>query len=59
MSADVYPELGDSLLVCDWLTKRMRALSLGGSGYTDVIENEVVASSCQLDIVQDPSGAVY
>lgn len=59
ISGDVYPELGGSLLVCEWSTKILRTLSLGGPGNARVLSDRVVRRDCQLDITQDSSGVIY
>lgn len=59
ISGDVYPELGDSLLVCEWNTSEMHALRLGGPNEVRVLEDRVVSKDCQLDIVRDPRGIVH
>jgi glucose/arabinose dehydrogenase len=59
VSGEAYPTLGDSLLACEWSTKILRTLSLGGPGNARVLSDRVVIRDCQLDITQDPSGVIY
>lgn len=57
VSGDVYPALGDSLLVCEFNTGFMRRLVLAGPD--QVVEDDVVAQGCHLDIAASPDGIIY
>lgn len=59
VSGDVYPLLGDSLLVCEFGTRLMRRLELGGSNFDQVVTDDVVLRDCQLDIAVSPDGIIY
>jgi glucose/arabinose dehydrogenase len=59
VSGDVYPLLGDSLLVCETSTRLMRRLELGGAKFDQVVGDDVVARDCQLDIAVSPDGIIY
>jgi glucose/arabinose dehydrogenase len=58
-SADVYPVLGDSLLVCESETKLMRRLVLNGPELDQVTVDDVVVDDCQFDIALSPDGIIY
>jgi len=59
VSAQVYPLLGDSLLVCEEDTKLMRRLVLSGPNFDQAGDDGVVIEDCQMDITVDPDGTVY
>lgn len=58
-SADVYPLLGDSLLVCESETKLLRRLTLSGQDLDQVTADDVIAEDCQFDIAVSPDGIIY
>jgi glucose/arabinose dehydrogenase len=58
-STDVYPLLGDSLLVCESETKLMRRLILIGAELNQVTADDVVVEDCQFDITVSPDGIIY
>jgi len=63
-SADVYPLLGDALLVCDSETSLMRRLVLTGSNFDQVAPDKkgvdnVVVKDCKMDVTTSPDGTVY
>ncbi len=58
-SGDVYPLLGDALLVCESETKLMRRLVLSGANFDRVAEDDVVLKNCDGDIATSPDGIVY
>ena len=64
VSGQVYPLLGDSLLVCESETRLMRRLVLTGSNFDQVADDDadgdgVVVRDCQMDIAVSPDGIVY
>ncbi len=64
VSGDVYPLLGDALLVCESETELMRRLVLTGSNFDQVADDDVdgddvVAKDCDMDIATGPDGIVY
>ncbi len=59
VSGDVYPLLGDSLLVCESNTKLMRRLVLTGANFDQVTEDDVVVKDCDMDIATSPDGIAY
>lgn len=59
VSGDVYPLLGDSLLVCESGTNLLRRLVLSGTDLDQVVEDDVVIGDCQFDIAISPDGIVY
>lgn len=59
VSGDVYPLLGDSLLVCESETRLMRRLILSGAALDQVTDDAVVVQDCQLAIATSPDGTVY
>ncbi len=59
ISADVYPSLGDSLLVCGYHSRLMSHLRLEGPDQDQVIDEGIVVRDCELDVVQDPQGVIY
>lgn len=59
VSGDVYPLLGNSLLVCEQATELMRRLILGGANLDQVESDEVVVEDCLGDITVSPDGIVY
>ncbi len=58
-SGDVYPTMGDSLLVCEGVPKLMRRLTLSGPNLDRVTDDDVVVKDCELDIAVSPDGLVY
>ncbi len=64
VSADVYPLLGDALLVCESETSLMRRLVLTGSDFDQVAADEegadnIVVEDCKKDVATSPDGIVY
>jgi len=65
VSGDVYPLLGDSLLVCERFagkertTGLMRRLVLSGDNLDQVLSDDVVVEDCKLGIAVSPDGIVY
>lgn len=59
VSGDVYPSLGDSLLICAANGSVMQFLHLQGRGQDKVIEGGTVVDDCQFDIAVGPDGVVY
>jgi len=58
-SGDVYPLLGDSLLVCESETSLMRRLVLSEANFDQVTEDDVVVEDCDMDIATSPDSIVY
>ncbi len=58
-SGDVYPLLGDSLLICESETALMRRLVLSGANFDLVAQDDVVLKNCDGDIATSPDGIVY
>ena len=58
-SGDVYPLLGDSLLVCESETRLMRRLVLSEANFDQVTEDDVVLEDCDMDIAISPDGIIY
>jgi len=58
-SGDVYPLLGDSLLVCEFETSLMRRLVLSEANFDQVTEDDVVLEDCDMDIATSPDSIVY
>ncbi len=58
-SGDVYPLLGDSLLVCESETSLMRRLVLSEANFDQVTEDDVVVEDCDMDIATSPDGIIY
>jgi glucose/arabinose dehydrogenase len=58
-SGDVYPLMGDSLLVCESETNYMRRLLLSGTDLDQVTDDDVVVKDCDMDIAISPDGIVY
>jgi glucose/arabinose dehydrogenase len=59
VSGDVYPLIGDSLLVCERKTHILRRLVLGGDDLDQVVEDDVVVEDCGLDIAISADGTIY
>jgi glucose/arabinose dehydrogenase len=58
VDGEVYPSLGDSLLVCQWRNSQMRHLEL--SAYNVVASEETLLDGCSLDVEINPvTGAIY
>lgn len=57
VSGDAYPALGDSLLVCEDVTRYMRRLVLAAN--KKVQSDDVVVPDCNLDIAVSPNGTIY
>ena len=57
VSADAYPPLGDSLLVCEDATSYMRRLVIGAN--RKVQSDDIVVADCTYDIAVSPDGAIY
>jgi glucose/arabinose dehydrogenase len=58
-SGDVYPLLGDSLLVCESETSLIRRLVLSEANFDQVTADDVIVEDCALDIAVSPDGIVY
>ncbi len=59
VSGQVYPALGDGLLVCEFNTKLMRRLQLAGPDKDQVTDDSVVVEDCTVALTVDFSGIVY
>ena len=63
VSGDVYPIIGDALLICETETNLMRRLVLTGADFDRVTEDELAAEDvvedCLADIAVSPEGIVY
>ena len=59
VSGDVYPTLGDALLVCEQASGLMRRLVLEGSNFDQVVSDDVVVRDCSRDIAVRDDGIVY
>jgi hypothetical protein len=60
ISRQVYPTLGDSLLVCESRTGFLRSLTLSGPDFNQVSAvSEPVAKDCRFAIAVSPTGIVY
>ncbi len=59
VSGEVYPSLGDGLLVCEFGTQFMRRLQLSGPGNDQVIDDSAVVENCPFDVTLNPMGTVY
>ncbi len=59
IDGDIYPSLGDSLLVCLFRTLEMRHLRLAGPGLDQVVDEQTITSDCSLDVEIGPTGAIY
>lgn len=58
-SAEVYPLLGDSLLVCESETRLLRRLVLSGPELDQVTDDAVIVEDCRFDIAVSPDGIIY
>lgn len=58
-SGDVYPLLGDSLLVCESETELMRRLVLDAPVSDQATAEDVVVEDCKGDITVSPEGIIY
>jgi len=59
VSAAKYPQLGDSLLVCELGTGVLRRLVLGGPNGEQVSANDVLVRDCKRDVTVGPDGMIY
>ena len=59
VSGDMYPSLGDGLLVCEFNTKFMRRLQLAGPDKDQVTDDSVVVEDCGVALASDGSGVIY
>ena len=59
VSGDVYPSLGDGLLVCEFNTKFMRRLQLAGPDKDQVTDDSVVVEECAVALTSDNNGVIY
>jgi glucose/arabinose dehydrogenase len=58
-SEEVYPLLGDSLLVCESETRLLRRLVLSGPELDQVTADDVIVEDCRFDIAVSPDGIIY
>ncbi|MBI2913714.1 MAG: PQQ-dependent sugar dehydrogenase [Chloroflexi bacterium] len=58
-SGSKYPLIGDSLLVCEKVTKLLRRVTLAGQNFDQVTADDAVVKDCQLAIAVAPDGTVY
>ena len=59
VSGEVYPALGDGLLVCEFNTKFMRRLQFSGPANDQVIDDSVAVEDCAVAITSDSDGVIY
>ena len=59
VSGETYPELGDGLLVCEFLTGTLRHLELAGAAQDEVRRDVVVSNDCQFSVRTDAEGLIY
>ncbi len=59
VSGETYPELGDGLLVCEFLTRTLRHLALAGAAQDEVRRDVVVSNDCQFSVRTDAEGLIY
>ncbi len=59
ISGQVYPTLGESLLICESVTQFMRRLTPAGPDFSQIVADDVVTRDCRLDIAVNPDGIVY
>jgi len=59
VSGEVYPALGDGLLVCEFNTKFMRRLQFSGPAKDQVIDDSVAVEDCSVAITSDSDGVIY
>ena len=59
VSGDVYPALGDGLLVCEFKTGFMRRLQLSGPNQNQVSDDAVAVQDCTVALASDDSGVIY
>ena len=59
VSGQVYPALGDGLLVCEFNTKLMRRLQLAGPDKDQVTDDSVVVENCTVALTADSEGIIY
>src|SRR5438093_6010015 len=58
-SGDVYPLIGDSLLICELGTGILRRLALGGPEFAQVERDDVVVKDCAQTVAVSPDGLIY
>jgi aldose sugar dehydrogenase len=59
ISADVYPQLGDGVLVCESNTGLLRRLVLAPPEFDTVSADDVIADDCYYDVDVGPDGIIY
>lgn len=59
VSGEVYPGIGDGLLVCERATGLMRRLVLEGPDQDEVVSDDVVVEDCSLDVTAGPDGTIF
>jgi glucose/arabinose dehydrogenase len=59
VSADAYPALGDSLILCEFSTGRMRRLALGGENFDEVTADDIVTHDCNFGVTVSPDGVIH
>jgi glucose/arabinose dehydrogenase len=59
VSAEVYPTLGDGLIVCASATQELRRLVLPAPNFDQITANDVVTRDCWLDVTVSPDGFIY
>ena len=59
VSGEVYPGLGDGLLVCEFVPRLMRRLKLEGSGKDQVTDDRIVIRDCGVAVARDSNGIIY
>jgi glucose/arabinose dehydrogenase len=59
VSSEIYPTLGDGLLVCQQSPQELRRLVLPAPNYDQITANDVVARDCWLDVTISPDGFIY
>jgi len=59
VSGEVYPTLGDGLIVCELETQELRRLVLPAPNLDQISANDVVSRDCWLDVTVSPDGFIY
>ncbi len=54
-----YPRFGEGLLVCQFVTKELHILTLGGADQNDVTEDTTLNGDCSFNVEIGPDGLIY
>jgi len=59
VSGQIYPLIGDALLICEGLTNVLRRIVIAGTNMEQDLADDAVVKDCLFDVTVSPDGIVY